>query len=161
MIEIVKFQPHFQHAVTSVIVPIQREEFRIYITLEDQPDLQDIHNFYQHGAGNFWLALCEEEVVGTIALLDIGGKQGALRKMLVKAPFRGAHYGVAKCLLTALLDWCKKNNVSEIFLGTTEKFIAAHRFYEKNDFHKIEKSNLPDRFPIMAVDTRFYWRTIS
>lgn len=53
MIEIVKFQPHFQHAVTSVIVPIQREEFRIYITLEDQPDLQDIQNFYQHGAGNF------------------------------------------------------------------------------------------------------------
>lgn len=74
MIEIVKFQPHFQHAVTSVIVPIQREEFRIDITLEDQPDLQDIQNFYQHGAGNFWLALCEEEVVGTIALLDIGGK---------------------------------------------------------------------------------------
>jgi N-acetylglutamate synthase-like GNAT family acetyltransferase len=161
MIEIMQFQPRFQHAVASVIVSIQREEFGIDITLEDQPDLQDIQNFYLHGSGNFWLAVFEDKVIGTIALLDIGGKQGALRKMFVKAPFRGAHYGVAKRLLTALLEQCKEKDVNEIFLGTTEKFIAAHRFYEKNGFHRIEKPDLPYKFPIMAVDTKFYWCDVS
>ena len=40
----------------------------------DQPDLLQIPQFYQSGAGNFWVALDGEEVVGTVALLDIGNR---------------------------------------------------------------------------------------
>jgi RimJ/RimL family protein N-acetyltransferase len=46
--------------------------------------------------------------------------------------------------------------VTEIYLGTTAEFLAAHRFYEKNGFKEIAKSQLPPAFPIMAVDTKFY-----
>ncbi|MGO7422080.1 GNAT family N-acetyltransferase, partial [Rhizobium ruizarguesonis] len=42
------------------------------------------------------------------------------------------------------------------FLGTTDKFVAAHRFYEKNGFTEIAKSALPRTFPLMAVDSKFY-----
>jgi hypothetical protein len=51
--------------------------------------------------------------------------------------------------------------VAEIYLGTTEKFLAAHRFYERNGFGLIESSELPPAFPVMAVDTRFYKRRLS
>ena len=49
--------------------------------------------FYRRGNGNFWVALADGEVVGTLALLDLGEGQGALRKMFVQAPHRGPRGG--------------------------------------------------------------------
>jgi hypothetical protein len=85
MIEILPFSSEHQAGVIDVILPIQQSEFGISITLKDQPDLQDIPGFYQRGSGNFWVALSGARVVGTISLLDIGGAQGALRKMFVRS----------------------------------------------------------------------------
>ena len=62
MIEIARFAPAHASGVASLIVPIQREEFGIPITLAEQPDLADIRGFYQRGAGNFWVALDAGEV---------------------------------------------------------------------------------------------------
>ena len=156
MIDVVPFAKHHLAGVVDVILPIQQAEFGIAITLDGQPDLLDIPGFYQQRNGNFWVALQGTDVVGTISLLDIGNNQAALRKMFVKAPFRGRQYGVALRLLDVLLHWCTARNVQEIYLGTTPKFLAAHRFYEKNGFCEIRQSQLPGTFPIMAVDTKFY-----
>jgi N-acetylglutamate synthase-like GNAT family acetyltransferase len=156
MIQIVPFSPAHADGVVSVILPIQQSEFEIPITLEAQPDLQDIAGFYQHGIGNFWVALEAGVVVGTLALLDIGSSQAALRKMFVASSHRGPEHGVARELLQTLLNWCRAQGVREVFLGTTAKFLAAHRFYEKNGFHEMVKEALPESFPVMAVDTKFY-----
>jgi GNAT superfamily N-acetyltransferase len=156
MIDIVPFSKHHLAGVVDVILPIQQSEFGIPITLEAQPDLLDIPGFYQRGNGNFWVALHNSEIVGTTSLLDIGNNQGALRKMFVKAPFRGRQYGIALRLLDVLLRWCARRNLREIYLGTTAKFLAAHRFYEKNGFSEILQSELPSTFPVMSVDTKFY-----
>jgi len=154
--DIEPFRPEHAAGVVSLILPIQQVEFGIPITLQAQPDLLDIPGFYQHGCGNFWVALAAGEVVGSVALLDIGNGQGALRKMFVAATHRGAGQGVAKALLETLLAWCRAHGIGEIYLGTTEKFLAAHRFYEKNGFHELSRSELPERFPVMAVDSKFY-----
>lgn len=156
MIEIIPFSEHHLPGVVDVILPIQQQEFGIPITLDAQPDLLDIPGFYQKGNGNFWVARHGDEIVGTIALLDIGNSQGALRKMFVKAAFRGSMQAVAHRLLRVMLEWCRHRQVHEIFLGTTEKFLAAHRFYEKNGFAEIPRDQLPVSFPIMSVDTKFY-----
>jgi N-acetylglutamate synthase-like GNAT family acetyltransferase len=156
MIEIETFCERHQPGVVDVILPIQQSEFNIPISLDAQPDLLDIPGFYQQGGGNFWVALDGSEVVGTIALLDIGNAQGALRKMFVKAPFRGPERAVAHRLLRVLLNWCGCNHFQEIFLGTTAQFLAAHRFYEKSGFVEVQPAELPAAFPIMAVDTKFY-----
>lgn len=161
MIEILQYSKTYLNGVIDVILPIQQKEFGIQIELEDQPDLLDIPNFYQKGNGNFWVALCNSEIIGTISLLDIGNKQGALRKMFVKKEFRGPENKVAENLLDVLFQWCRSENVSEIFLGTTPKFLAAHRFYEKNGFSEIQKSELPASFPVMVVDTKFYKQIIT
>ena len=157
--EIVPFRPEHQDEVLSLILAIQRGEFGIPITAEQQPDLVRIPGFYQVGDGNFWVALSGAEVIGTISLLDIGNGQVALRKMFVRRDFRGRERGTAQRLLDTLLGWCKERSVREIYLGTTPAFLAAHRFYEKNGFREIEKAELPRAFPIMEVDTRFYRRS--
>lgn len=156
MIEIKPFSDEYGDGIVSLILPIQQTEFGIPITLSDQPDLLDIPGFYQKGRGNFWVALSQSEVVGTISLLDIGNGQGALRKMFVKAEFRGKAHGVAQHLLNTLHEWSTLRGVREIFLGTTAQYLAAHRFYEKNGFSEILRAELPANFPVISVDTKFY-----
>ena len=156
MIEIVQFAPQHAQGIVKLILPIQQDEFQIPITLDDQPDLEDISGFYQQGIGNFWVALNDHEVVGTVALIDIGNKQAALRKMFVAASYRGTEHQVAKQLLENLFRWCQTRGVRDIYLGTNAKLLAAHRFYEKNGFSEISRAELPDAFPVMVVDTKFY-----
>ncbi|WP_138466930.1 GNAT family N-acetyltransferase [Poseidonocella sp. HB161398] len=143
-------------SVIALILPIQQAEFGIAITAADQPDLAAIPAFYQSGAGDFLVAEQGGALVGTIGLKDIGNRQGALRKMFVSAAHRGGRPGVAAALLGALLERARTAGLAEIYLGTTEKFLAAHRFYEKHGFSAVPPGALPPAFPRMAVDTRFY-----
>ena len=153
-VHILAYRPAHARGVRELIVPIQRQEFGIDIAYEDQPDLVDIDGFYRPGNGEFWVAADDGRVVGTIALKDIGDGQGALRKMFVASELRGT--GTADRLLTTLLKHAQASGFREVLLGTTAQFPAAHRFYEKNGFNLIDESDLPDTFPRMAVDTRFY-----
>lgn len=157
MIEIAPFTPEYAAGVIELILPIQQNEFGLGITLAAQPDLQDIAGFYQHGVGNLWIALDGLRVVGSVALLDIGRQQAALRKMFVARPYRGIGHGVANSLLASLLAWSQAHGVRELYLGTTARFLAAHRFYAKHGFHDIDRSELPASFPLMQVDSKFYW----
>jgi len=156
MVEISRYAEIHQQGVLDLIQPIQQLELRIPLTLRDQPDLLDIPAFYRKGAGDFWVALAGGEVIGTIALLDLGNGEGVLRKMFVSAPYRGAVHGVARRLLDTLLCWGDVQRLRCIYLGTAAKLHAAHRFYEKNDFRRISRRELPAAFPVMAVDTMFY-----
>ncbi|THB76776.1 MAG: GNAT family N-acetyltransferase [Desulfobulbaceae bacterium] len=156
MIQITEYNNTSEAGVIELILDIQTREFGVAITLEDQPDLLRITKFYQHGCGNFWTALKDNRVIGTISLLDISNHQVALRKMFVHRDYRGKEFNVAANLLHKALDWSREMQVREIFLGTTAKYHAAHRFYEKHQFMEIKQSELPPRFPVMEVDTKFY-----
>ena len=155
-IHITKYADIFKEDIISLILDIQQKEFGVPIDLAAQPDLQAIPAFYQKDHGNFWVATCDGVVAGTIALLDIGNGSGALRKMFVKACYRGSTFGVGQALLNTVFSWAAEKKFNSILLGTTEKFIAAQRFYEKNGFVEIDKSLLPLEFPVMAVDVKFY-----
>jgi N-acetylglutamate synthase-like GNAT family acetyltransferase len=155
-ISISRFDPRHGPAVLELILVIQQEEFDIPITAKDQPDLQDIPSFYQTGTGDFWIAQAGDRVVGTIGLKDIGNDSVALRKMFVAQNWRGSSVKVAASLLDQALIHARQRQIKNIYLGTTDKFVAAHRFYEKNGFELVDKRALPPTFPLMAVDSRFY-----
>ncbi len=155
-IVIIPFDKVYLQDLARMVLNIQQNEFGIPITLEEQPDLTDIPGFFLAGKGNFWLALRNGAVVGCIALKDIGNGRGALRKMFVDARYRGKQYGVGQGLLDILLAWARERGFLEILLGTTDKFLAAHRFYEKNGFVTTPKSSLPQEFPVASVDSIFY-----
>ena len=151
-----EYSNEYQEQVVNLILHIQQHEYNIPISKEDQPDLFKIEEFYQTVNVNFWVALYDEHVVGTISLVDIGDQQVALRKMFVKKEYRGATYKTASLLLETALNWAKEHDVHAVFLGTTPQFLAAHRFYEKNGFVSIEPTVLPENFPILQVDKKFY-----
>jgi GNAT superfamily N-acetyltransferase len=155
------FQPADQAQVLALVLTIQREEFGIPVTAEEQPDLQDVQKHYLWAGGHFWVAEADGMVVGTLGLLSIGHGDLALRKMFVAAAFRGKSRGVAAALLGAALAWAQARQVHRILLGTTEQFLAAHRFYEKHGFSVIPVDLLPPYFPRMRQDTRFYSRRLT
>ena len=156
MLEITQFHPSCSDAVAELVLSIQRGEFGMSISLADQPDLLDITGFYLKGHGQFWVALDGKQVVGTLGLLDIGDRAGALRKMFVAPSHRGKEHRTAQRLLDRLVEWTGECGMTQLYLGTTEQFRAAHRFYEKNGFVEIDRAALPGAFPVMAVDTKFY-----
>lgn len=154
--QVVEFEDQYQQAVIDLILPIQQNEFNVPVTIHDQPDLQHIPSFYKKGNGNFWVALGEGKVVGTIGQIDFGNDQVALRKMFVHRDHRGKENGVAQLLLNELKNWCRGKKVECIFLGTINSMHAAHRFYQKNGFTEVLKSELPETFPLMRVDNKFF-----
>ncbi len=156
MIIVQPYEEKFKDAIAELIINIQQNEFFVPITLNDQPDLQNIQNVYCKDAGNFWVAIEDELLAGTIALIDFGNNRAALRKMFVLKESRGKQKGTGQLLLNTLLQWCREKNIREIYLGTVEQLHAAKRFYERNGFEKVAKNDLPKDFPVMQVDTEFY-----
>ena len=156
------FRTEYQESVEKLVLPIQQIEFGVKITREEQPDLMDIVGTFQTGDGNFWVAFdpIEKAVVGTIGVADIANHQVALKKMFVAKSHRGKEKGVSKLLMNTAIEWCKSKGVKQIYLGTTARMHAAHRFYEKNGFVEVMTAELPPLFPIVSVDTKFYCLTI-
>lgn len=151
------YSPRHHDGVVALVLAIQQQEFGVPITYDDQPDLQDPARFFSIGASRFFVAMAEQnEVIGTIGLLDIGDDIGVIRKMFVRADQRGPAGGVASALLDALLAHARAKGLHELVLGTTAAYLAAHRFYEKRGFAQIDRSELPPAFPHVAVDVRFY-----
>ena len=151
------YSSEHRQAVIDMVLSIQQGEFGLPISIGDQPDLNDIEGFFLK-RGNFWVAYDSGSVVGTIGVIDIGRGNAALRKMFVRKEYRGK--GVSKELLAQLLKWAAGKGFRNVYLGTTPLFLAAHRFYEKNDFVEISRDELPDGFPVMEVDKKFYRHTI-
>ncbi|WEK21718.1 MAG: GNAT family N-acetyltransferase [Candidatus Pedobacter colombiensis] len=155
-IKIYQINNKYSEQIINLILPIQQIEFNVPVTLEDQPDLLNIESFYQQGGGNFWGAKYNDELVGTIALINTGHKACALRKMFVKKEFRGNEFGIAQLLLDKFIQFCRDNDITDIYLGTVDILKAACRFYEKNGFTEIKMASLPEYFPRMAADNKFY-----
>jgi N-acetylglutamate synthase-like GNAT family acetyltransferase len=146
----------FSSRIVELVLTIQQKEFNVPVTLEDQPDLLAIEENYHRSGGSFWVAMDGDVVVGSIALIVFDKDKGALRKMFVKQGYRGKTNGIAAQLLRLLLQYCREKGVRDVYLGTVDMLKAAHRFYEKNGFERIEKKAIPAGFPFMQADTLFY-----
>ena len=99
-------------------------------------------------------------VVGTVALMKLKNDIYSLRKMFVHANYRGSHSGLAGALLKTAENWAKSKSGVKIVLGTTEKFLAAHKFYSRNGYQPLAEAYLPADFPIMAVDKLFFGKSL-
>ena len=139
----------------DLVTGIQQGEFNLPITYQDQPDLADIPKFFDM----FWVTTHETTVVGTLGLKIINDF-ALIRKMFVVREFRGSSFGVAQKLLTALEEEVALRQIHRIYLGTTDFFKAAHKFYEKNGYIEILKAQLPSDFPLMSIDTRFFVKNL-
>ncbi len=156
-IQIKPYTSHYQQQVIDLILGIQQGEFGVPLTVADQPDLLTIESFYQTGRGNFWCAVTETgQLIGTISLIDVGEAFGTIRKMFVHADYRGRELGTATRLLHTLETHATVNGINALYLGTLDILLAAQRFYVKNNYALIDASTLPEAFPRMRLDNRFF-----
>ncbi len=160
-IQIKPYAAAYQPQVIALILGIQQGEFGIPITAADQPDLLIIETFYQTNRGEFWCAVTETDaVVGTIALIDVGASFGTIRKMFVHADYRGRDLAVATVLLQTLENHALAGGMETLYLGTLDILVAAQRFYVRNGYALIDADNLPQTFPRMRVDNRFFCKVL-
>lgn len=123
----------------------------------ERPDLNTIKETYQNNGGNFWVAISENNIIGTIGLRDQGCKRASMHRFCVAESFRGKEKGVSGKLFSTLLEFAKKKGFKKIYLGTMPDAIAAIKFYERNGFKRLEI--LPRdiaKYPSLAYDEVFY-----
>lgn len=155
MLRVEPFQKQQEEAVITLITAIQQNEYGLAITAADQPDLRLIDASYRANGGEFWVALDEQrQVVGTIGVVFLANQQAVIKKLFVVKTARQQKVG--QTLLAKLLDYCQKQTIQAVWLGTTAQFKAAHAFYAKQGFKQVETRSLPHDFPRMAVDSLFF-----
>jgi len=147
--KIFPYSDKYKDQTINLILGILEGEFHSFGI--ERPDLFKISETYQKDKGNFWIAVEKENVVGTIGLRNCDNNHGLLKRLYVDKNFRGT--GLASKLFTTLVKFGKENNYKEIFLGTSEKMVAANKFYLKTGFKRID--SLPADIPNHG-DTVFY-----
>lgn len=150
------FDSKYQSEVVDLIERIQVGEFSIPIEEGQRKELQSISQSFQTNKGNYWVALLNGKVIGTIAVIDIGHNAFELRDVFLDKEYRGQKTEFAKQLLDTVLNWSKEHDVKTIYLGTTLSFKAAHRFYEKHGFQEIARKEMPSYCQPMDCDEKFY-----
>jgi len=151
MYSIIPFIEEHQSAIEDLMNEIQ-EEFELPFR---NPHSVSVSEYVESG-NFFWVALHEDQVVGTIGLSCFDDETGVLRNMFVAKEHRGGQATIAKSLLNTLLDKAKTLGYAAIYLGTMDQFKAAQQFYSKNKFVRISKTDLPETMSFNPVDTLFY-----
>ncbi|MEI7474139.1 MAG: GNAT family N-acetyltransferase [bacterium] len=158
-IKIRNFDEADTNKVIDLILRIQNIEFNLGLTIDDQPELKNIKEYYLKNNGNFWVALNEiNEIIGTISIELLENKTTILRKMFVKKEYRSQ--GIAKMLLDTLILFAENNQFDKILLDTPGVAISAHKFYEKNGFIEICKNSIPKTYNYTDKNSKIYELTL-
>ncbi len=136
-VEIAEYSDEYKEKVKDLIFDVYEKERGRHSTT-DRPDLNQIKEIYQDDNGNFWVALKEGRVIGTIGLINQGKDKASMHRFCVKKEFRGREKGVSAKLYSAFLEFAVNRGYKKIFLGTTSDAEAAIKFYERNGFVKID-----------------------
>lgn len=144
----------YDDEIISLILSIQNGEAKIGLSLQEQPDLLDIHRNYQLPGGEFWLALSDGRVIGTIGLMLKENHCAILKKFFVKKEFRSQKVGLS--LYNELLKYAVSKEVHYIILDTPAVAHVSHKFYERAGFTRISAEELPIPYTYPDRDSRLY-----
>lgn len=150
--EILLYQDQYKQQIIDLILYIQNKEANIGLTIEEQPDLLDIPEYYEKNGGSFWIAIENDEVIGTIAFMNYSNGNAVLKKFFVRSDYR--HKKIGYVLYQTAIDRLKLCNYKQVLLDTPSTAKDSHRFYERAGFKRIAKEELP--FPYEYPDRNSY-----
>lgn len=148
------FQPSDQVRVKELVLGIQNGEFNLGLAEEAQPDLNDVYGFYNEGG--FWVAEIQGLVVGTIGLQILNKDIGILRKMFLQKEHRGTPLKIAQELYGVLLTEASRRQLHYLWLDSPGVAKAAHRFYLRNGFTEMDKSQVPKGFVYPELNSKLF-----
>lgn len=139
MISIVPYTEKYKDDMVHLVLDVYEKEFNFLGY--DRPDIYKISDTYQKSSNcNFWVALADEELVGSIGLLAKTESLAYLKRMIVKKEFR--KQGLGQKLLQTALKFAKKHNFKSIYAGTVQENPNAINFYKHHGF--VESDNIPE-----------------
>lgn len=100
------------------------------------------HSFYRDIPRNFaafWCMLTGEEVVGTVALKELGGDTVELKALYLAKEYRGR--GLGTRLLNKALNYARAAGYKNVVLDSMSKYKAVLSLYEKVGFKPTERYN--------------------
>jgi len=127
---ILPFEPSHADGFRSLVTETLRE-FGFEPDPELDGDLDDPAATY----GAPWGAVDDDDVVGSVALRDLGGGTVELKRMYLRPGQRGR--GLGRNLLMLALEWAHANDIRVVRLDTSERMVAAQRLYEAYGFERV------------------------
>lgn len=141
---IFEFKNNQQKRLRTFVLGIHNDEFGLGFKEDEQPDLIDTTDYYK--GGGFWVAIFNHEIVGCIGLQKLDDKNAGLRKMFVQKKLRGSEFGIAQKLFDRLTKEASRLRFENIYLDTPSVALASHRFYQRNGFIELDKSEIPEGY---------------
>ncbi len=157
MIEIRTYTSGDKDQVIALVLQCQNDGTRPNVTVKDQPELLHIQEKYIKTGGNFWVAVENSHIIGSIGLMNAGNGLGILKKFFVSESYRGAPHHLGRRLYNKLTDFAKSAGIQSLLLDTPKNTGRAHIFYEKAGFKKIMKEQLPVEYDYPYSDSDFFY----
>lgn len=106
-------------------------------TLEphDMEQLDEPENYILPNNGAIFLAKLNNEIVGTVAMINTGAGEFELAKMSVTPAVQGR--GAGHLLALAAVDYARQQHARKVWLESNRKAQAALRLYERVGFREV------------------------
>ena len=156
MISIIQFEDRYTQDVIDLVLHFQNDGTRPFVTVNDQPDLLNIKESYIDAGGEFWIAIDNDELIGSIGIMPCSKEIAVLKKFFVYEDYQGEPFHLGQKLYAALLCFAKEKGFTTILLDTPHNTVRAHKFYEKAGFKKVNENELPLKFSHPYKDCDFF-----
>ncbi|MGF1628520.1 MAG: GNAT family N-acetyltransferase [Kiloniellaceae bacterium] len=101
-------------------------------------------------AGGLWIARVDGEVAGAVALRQLGGGEAEVKRLWVRAPYRGLKLG--RGLAEAALEGARAGGHERVVLETLGFMTTAQALYADLGFREVPKGDAPASVRKLACD---------
>ena len=129
-VRIVRFDEAYRDGFRLLVADTLRE-FGFEPDPEFDSDLEDPDGAY----AALWVVLDGHDVVGSVALRDLGEGALELKRMYLRPTHRGL--GLGKQLLATALDWARVSGARVVKLDTSDRMEIARALYEAHGFVRV------------------------
>jgi ribosomal protein S18 acetylase RimI-like enzyme len=130
------FAPGDQHAARTLILQGLGDRFG-FIDETLNPDLDDIAAHYLARGHLFLVALCQQKLVGTGALLIQPDQVGQIVRVSTDHAYR--RQGIASSVCLQLISLARQHALSQLIVETTHDWYDAIRLYQKLGFVEYQR----------------------
>jgi ribosomal protein S18 acetylase RimI-like enzyme len=111
-------------------------EFKNYLEIQKYDrELENLEEKYGLPYGRLYVAFCEKQIAGCIALRKLNDTQCELKRLYVKPQFRNK--GIAKLLVETVISDAKEIGYGSMLLDTLPFLTTAIKMYRKIGFYEI------------------------
>ncbi|MBR5246760.1 MAG: GNAT family N-acetyltransferase [Clostridia bacterium] len=115
-------------------------KFKEYLEIQKYDnEMEHLEDKYGMPYGRLYLAFCENQVAGCIALRKINDTQCEMKRLYVRPEFRGK--GIGKTLAQRVVTDAKEIGYEQMLLDTLPFLEKAIKMYKQMGFYKIDCYN--------------------